>query len=192
MAATFVCQWCKLTTVQQRWQWQHCNITVRTSVTAATTESAVTAMAATLVCQRCKLTTVQQRWQWQRYNITVHTSVTAVTTESAVTAIFTLAWQRCAHHCEGSGNWQRCRSTGSCHCCHTNVHIVISALSLPLLSQRCGRFHCYSAVHIVVWPLWDSSCVVTTLNNRLDWPSRLINVMLILQSRRLNVIIPGV
>ena len=34
---------------------------------------------------------------------------------------------------------QRCHSTVSCHRYHTNVHIVISALSLPLLFRRC---HC--------------------------------------------------
>ena len=60
--------------------------------------------------------------------------------------MFTLVWQRCAHQCESSGNWQRCHSTVSCHRCHSNVHIVISALSLPLLSQRCVRFRCHSAV----------------------------------------------
>ena len=89
----------------------------------------VTAMAATLVCHRCTLTTVQQRWQWQRCNTTVHTSVTAVTTDSALTAVstdsavaamFTLVWQRCAHHCESSGNWHRW---------HTNVNIAVTALS---------------------------------------------------------------
>ena len=38
MAAT-VCQQCKPTTVQQRWQWQYCNITVHTRVTLVTTDS---------------------------------------------------------------------------------------------------------------------------------------------------------
>ena len=37
-------------------------------------------------------------------------------------------------------------------------HIVISALSPPLLSQRCDRFRCHNtvSVHIGVWPLWGS------------------------------------
>ena len=118
MAATLVCQRCKLTTVQQRWQWQRCNITVYTSVTAVVVtilwplayltarvlwqlcglNSTVTAMAATLVCQRCKLTTVQQRWKWQRCSNSVDTSVEVVSTDSAVTAMFPLVWLRYAQH----------------------------------------------------------------------------------------------
>ena len=121
-------------------------------------------MAATLVCQRCKLTTLQQ--QWQRCNITACTLVWQQwQTSSAVTSMFTLLWQRCAHHCEICGNWQRYHSTVNCHRWNTNVHIVTSALLLPLLSQcchcqrcditllsapslsqRCARFRCHSAV----------------------------------------------
>ena len=94
-------------------------------------------MAATLLCQRCKLTTMQQRWQWQHCNITMHTSVTAVTTDSTVTAVFTLVWQRCAHHCESTGNWQRCRSTVSCH----RYYTVMCTSS----SQHCHYHWCHSA-----------------------------------------------
>ena len=53
--------------------------------------------------------------------VTIDSAVTAVTINSAVTAMFTFI-------------------TVSCHRCHTNVHIIISALSLPLLSQRCACF----------------------------------------------------
>ena len=79
--------------------------------------------------------------------------------------MFTTVWQRCAHCCEhgeSSGNWQLCHSIVSCYRCLTNVHIVISALSLPLLSsavtisavtllsapqlpQCCARFRCRKA-----------------------------------------------
>ena len=117
--------------------WQRCT---QLCCDSSGPDSTVTAMAATLVCQRCKLTTVQQRWQWQHCNITAYTSVTAMTTDSAVTAVsnysavtamLTLVRQHCAHHYECSGNWQRC---------HTNVHTVISALSLPVLLQRLCSF----------------------------------------------------
>ena len=125
-------------------------------------DSTVTAMAATLVCQRCKLTMLQQRWQWQRCNITMHTSLVVVTTNSLVTAMFALVWQQCAHHCESGEKWQRCHSTVRWHRCHhTNVHIVISALSLPLLSQRCHYNITTNTIAVTTCtPLWDSSCVV--------------------------------
>ena len=123
-----MCQQCKLTTVQQRWQWQRCSITVHTSVTAVTTDSGVTA-----VWQQCD-------------NGNTGSAVTAVSTNSAVTAMLTLVWQWCAHHCESIGNWQRCHSTVSCHRCYTNVYITISVVSLPLLSQCCACLLCNRAV----------------------------------------------
>ena len=76
-----------------------------------------------------------------------------VLTDSAVTAIFTLVWQRCAHHCESSGNWQRYFSTVSCHRSYTNVHIVISVLSL--------QYHCCHNTVLVfaVTVLCTSNCL---------------------------------
>ena len=72
-------------------------------------------------------------------------AVTAVSTaDSTATAMFTLVWQRCAHHCQSSGNWQPPSQHYQLpsYRCHTNVHIVISALSLPLLFQRCVSNRC--------------------------------------------------
>ena len=130
---------------------------MHTSVTAVATDSGVTAVATDSAVTA----------------VALGSAVTAVATDNAVTAMFTLVWQRCAHHCESSGNWQRCRSTVSCHRCRTNVHIVISVLSLPLLSQRCARFHCHSTVLVfavtalctsVSNTLWDSTCVTRWLD----------------------------
>ena len=163
MAAALVCRRCKLTRVQQRWQWQRCNTTVHTSVAAMThwqrcdsggTDSAVTAvstdiavnisvtaMAAALVCRRCKLTRVQQRWQWQRCNTTVHTSVAAMTTDSAVTAVaLTALSQRCqltslSQRCQLTPLSQRCQ----CHRCHSAV--------------SCHR--CHTSVHGSVTLVWQ-------------------------------------
>ena len=125
-----------LSTLMSQW-WQYatrqCNING--------SDSTVTMMAATLVCHRCKLTTVQQRWQWQHYNTTAHTSVTAVTTDSTMTAMFTLVWQRCAHHCESSGNWQHC---------HTNVHITVTALSAATGVTALSVFTAVTALSAVI------------------------------------------
>ena len=115
-------------------------------------DNTVTALVATLVCRRCKLTMVQQRWQWQCCNNTVHISgtewqLTALWQQLAVAALWqrcrlTALWQRCSHYCDIDVHitvkvvatyWQRWGSTVSCHRCHTNVRIVISALLLPYL-----------------------------------------------------------
>ena len=127
MAATLVCQRCNLTTVQQRWQWQRCNITVRTSVTAVTTGSAGGV-----------------NWQ-RRCDSDVHISVTAMCTakvvasDSAVTALsvviaVTLMCASLSQYCHY-------------HCCH-NAVLVFTATALCSFSlpQRCACFHCHSAV----------------------------------------------
>ena len=119
-------------------------------------------MAAILVCQRCKLTMLQHRWRWQRCD---NGGTDSAAIDIAVTAMFTLVWQRCAHHCESSGSWQRFRSTVSCYLCHTNVHIVISALSLPLLSQRCARFRWQCTVLV-----FAVTVLCTSVSNRCGIP----------------------
>ena len=67
----------------------------------------------------------------------VRSLVTAVATDSAETAMFTLVWQRCAHHCESSGNWQRCQ---------TNVHIAVTALSAATAVTALSVFTAVTAV----------------------------------------------
>ena len=148
--------------------WQQCP---RQHCDSSGLDSTVTAMPATLVCRRCTLTTLQQRWQWQLCNITVHISVTAVSTDSAMTAMFTLVWQRCAHHCEsivatdGAVKvlsvsivvtqmciwWsQHCHY----HCCPSAFTVsTVTLLSEPSLPHRCARFHlphCHSAVLVAL------------------------------------------
>ena len=104
MAATLVCHRCKLTMVQQRWQWQHCNTTVHTSVTAVTTDSTVTALsAATAVIA-----------------LSVFTAVTALSAVIAVTLIQTSLSQQCqlpllTQHCWFSQLSQQCQLPSLSH-----------------------------------------------------------------------------
>ena len=106
-------------------------VTTDSTVTSVTTDSAVT-------------------------SVTTDSAVTSVTTDSTVTAMFMLVSQRCAHHCESSGNCQRCHSIVSFHHCLYHCYpsavtvSTVALLSAPSLSQCCARFRCHNAVHIGV------------------------------------------
>ena len=128
MVTTLACQRCKLTKLQQRWQWQHCNITVHASVTAVSTDSAVTAMFI-FVWQRCSYSCDSD----------VHITVKVVATDSAVTALsvaidVTLKSTSLSQHF-------------LYNCCPSAVTVsAVTLLLAPSLSQRCACFHCHNAV----------------------------------------------
>ena len=116
-----------------------------------------------------------QRWQqhWNNYynDNTVTLLCTLVWQQWQQHCQLTVLWQRCSHHSESSGNWQRCRSNVSCHRCHTNVQIVISALSLPLLSQRCARLRFHSAVLV-----FAVTALYTLVSDRSGIPPVYLNI----------------
>ena len=130
MAATLVCQRRKVTTLQQRWQWQHCNTTVHTSVAVGATDSAVTAVV------------MLQRWQWHRWN--------SSGSESAETTMCTVVWQRCQWPLLSQWCAHRCQTNVSiavsCDCCHSTVisTVAVTMLCSFSLSQRCVCFRCYN------------------------------------------------
>ena len=55
-------------------------------------------------------------------------------------------------------------SAVGCHRCNTNVQIATSALSLPLLSQRCARFRCNSTA-----PVSAVTTLYTSASNRVGF-----------------------
>ena len=115
------------------------------------------------------MTALWQRWHWQRCDSGVNWQRCDSDVHISATAMCTLVWQRCAHHCESSGNWysavtliytwlwqrcrlmsslshlckHRCHSGVSCHCWHSTVGCHCSHSSV---SCHC----CHANVNIAV------------------------------------------
>ena len=104
----------------------------------------------------------------------MHITVKVVATDSTVTAlsvaiavtlvvlVCTSLSQHCHYHC--------CPSTVTgryCWRCNITISaIVVTTQCSFSLPQRCARFRCHNAVHIVAQPQWDSSCVASSFMYR--------------------------
>ena len=116
--------------VQQRWQWQHCNITVHTSVTVGDNWECCDSGGTESV--------VSSSVNWQHCDSDVHISVTVMCTS------LWKWWQLTALS-------QHCQVPSLSHqCAHrylsTVTSTVVTTLCLFSLPQRCARFRCHSAV----------------------------------------------